>query len=107
MRIEVLYVAECPTHAEAVSLVRGVLAAKGVTAEVQEILVTDEAMARDLRFRGSPTIRVDGRDVVVESGEPEVASLCCRLYANSNRLGVPPSEAVSRAVSEAQGGKRR
>jgi hypothetical protein len=32
MKVEVLYVAECPSHPAAVKLVRNVLAAEGITA---------------------------------------------------------------------------
>lgn len=63
MKVEVLYVAQCPSHPAAVQLVRDELLASGVTAEIDEVLVTDNDMARRLRFAGSPTIRVNGRDV--------------------------------------------
>jgi hypothetical protein len=63
MKIEVLYVAECPSHPAAVKLVRDVLSSEGVAAEIREVLVADEAMATDLAFSGSPTIRINGRDV--------------------------------------------
>jgi hypothetical protein len=51
--------AGCPTHPAAVKLVKHVLAAEGVEAEIHEVLVSDEAMASDLGFRGSPTIRTE------------------------------------------------
>jgi len=63
MKVEVLYVAECPSHPAAVKLVRDVLSSEGVAAEVREVLVTEEATATDLAFSGSPTIRINGRDV--------------------------------------------
>ena len=63
VKIEILYVAECPSHPAAVRMVKDVLAAEGVVTEVQEVLVRDEGMASELKFLGSPTIRVNGRDV--------------------------------------------
>ena len=60
MKVEVLYVAECPSHPAAVKLVKEVLAAEGVAADVHEVLVRDEGMADQLRFCGSPTIRING-----------------------------------------------
>jgi hypothetical protein len=48
VRVEVLYVAECPWHPAAVKLVKDVLAAEGVAAEIQEVLARDEGMAEDL-----------------------------------------------------------
>jgi len=59
MKVEVLYVADCPTHPAAVKLVRHVLAAEGVEAEIHEVLVSDEEMASELGFCGSPTIRIN------------------------------------------------
>src|SRR5215831_9127167 len=97
MKIEILYVADCPTHPAAVALVRSVLAAQDTAADVREVLIRDEVMARELQFRGSPTVRVNGRDVVAEDG-PEPVSICCRVYTGSHQIGLPPTEAVRRAI---------
>jgi len=37
--------------------------------QIHEILVSDPAVARKLKFLGSPTIRVNGRDVAGEFGD--------------------------------------
>lgn len=101
MKVEILYVAECPSHPAAVKLVKEVLAAQGVAAEIQELLVRDERMAKELRFRGSPTVRIDGRDVVREAPEAQAFALCCRLYSGSKHVGLPPAEMIRAAVVEA------
>ena len=106
MKVEVLYVAACPSHPEAVKLVRSVLAAQGVVTEIHEVLVRDEEMANELRFLGSPTIRINGRDVAAESEEPRSYALSCRLYRGSKQIGLPPAEMVQRAVIEAGKGIR-
>ena len=105
MKVEVLHVADCPTHPAAVRLVKDVLAAESIVAEIREVLVSDERMAISLGFPGSPTIRVNGRDVL---GEPktENASLCCRLYRGSEQIGLPPRAIVRKAVLEAHRGNR-
>lgn len=102
MKVEVLYVADCPTHPAAVRLVKGILAAEGVEAEIYEVLVRDEAMASELRFCGSPTIRIDGRDVAGERQDARSFALSCRLYPGSNQVGLPPAEMVRRAVLKAR-----
>ena len=102
MKIEVLYVAECPSHPAAVTLVKEVLAAQGVAAEVQEVLVSDERMVNELEFLGSPTIRVNGRDVAPEVQKSQSFALSCRLYAGSKRIGVPPADLVHQAVIKAR-----
>ena len=98
MRIEVLYVAECPSHPAAVKLVRDVLSAEGVAADVREVLVADDRMAAELAFTGSPTIRIDGKDVAGEPSKAREFALSCRLYPGSTEIGLPPLEMVRRAV---------
>ena len=102
MKVEVLYVAECPSHPGAVKLLRDILAAEGVAAEIHEVLVSDERTANDLRFLGSPTIRINGQDVVGESQRPQSFALSCRLYSGSKLVGLPPAEMIHRAVVEAR-----
>jgi len=104
MKVEVLYVAECPSHPAAVKLVSDVLDSEGVVAEVREVLVRDESMATDLAFPGSPTIRINGRDVAGEPSQAKAFALSCRLYAGSTEAGLPPIESVRRAVVNAREG---
>lgn len=104
MRIEVLYVAGCPSHPAALKLVRDVLSAEGVAAEIREVLIADDYMATELAFSGSPTIRVNGRDVAGESSNAKTFALSCRLYPGSTEIGLPPLELVRRAVIEASKG---
>jgi hypothetical protein len=104
MKVEVLYVAECPSHPAAVKLVRDVLNAEGIAVEVREVLVRDDSMAMDLAFSGSPTIRINGRDVAGERSQARGYALSCRLYPGSAEIGLPPVEVVRRAVVEAREG---
>jgi len=106
MKIEVLYVRDCPSHRAAVELVEGILASQGLTEKVEELLVSNQRMAVDLKFPGSPTIRINGRDVAPESPVGQAFALSCRLYLGSEQLGLPPVELVRRAVIEAAEGER-
>ncbi|HJT69770.1 MAG TPA: hypothetical protein VJ731_06195 [Terriglobales bacterium] len=105
MKIEVLYVEECPTHGAAVKLVKDVLAAEAVVAEIHEVLVRDERTAAELKFLGSPTIRINGRDVAGEAQEWPTFALSCRLYTGSKHVGLPPVEVIHRAVADARRGE--
>ena len=107
VKIDVLYVADCPTHPAAVKLIKQVLAAEGVEAEIHEVLVRDDGMANELGFCGSPTIRIDGRDVAGESQDARSFALSCRLYPGSKQIGLPPAEMVHQAVLKARQGARR
>ena len=107
MRVEVLYVSDCPSHPAAVKLVRDVLAAQGVATNIHEVLVSDERMACELKFLGSPTIRINGRDVAGESQATKNFALTCRLYPGSKEIGLPPAEVIHRAVLEARRGEQQ
>jgi len=86
-------------------MVKNVLAAEGVETEVEEILVQNEEMASVLKFLGSPTIRVNGRDVAGEARKAEGFALSCRLYPGSKEVGLPPAELIHRAVIKARQGE--
>jgi len=102
VKVEVLYVADCPSHPAAVQLVRDVLVSEGVTAEIYELLIADNHMAKMLSFRGSPTIRVNGRDVAGESFPSAECAVSCRLYPDSSQIGLPPTEWIRQAVINAR-----
>jgi hypothetical protein len=106
VRVEVLYVTECPSHLAAVKLVKDILIAEGVAAEIHEVLVEDVRMASELRFCGSPTIRINGRDVAGESQIEQSFALSCRLYPGSTQIGLPPADMVQKAILEARQGER-
>ena len=44
-------------------MVKAVLSELGLEASVSEVVVNTDQEARDLKFLGSPSIRVNGRDV--------------------------------------------
>jgi hypothetical protein len=78
--IEFLWWEGCPSHPDALNDLREVAAALGLDPdgiEAREVR-TEEDAARE-RFTGSPTIRVDGRDVL-PAGDDEPVGLTCRLY---------------------------
>src|SRR5215208_4835816 len=99
MRVEVLYFDGCPTYVAATRTLREVLSELGVKADVELVAVDTDEEARRLRFPGSPTLRVDGRDLfpVPERG---VWALGCRTYATPEGLkGYPTREMVRDALS--------
>jgi hypothetical protein len=77
--IELLYWEGCPSHPEARALLEQVLAELGRDDAIVMKEVTTDEEAERLRFPGSPTIRVDGRDVDPE-GAGNRPALTCRIY---------------------------
>ncbi|MGZ8715624.1 MAG: DF family (seleno)protein [Gaiellaceae bacterium] len=100
--IEVLTFTGCP-HAEAThELVVRVVAALEAEADVVLIDVPDQEAAAAHRFLGSPTVRVDGRDVEPGAERRDEVVLGCRIYHTDAGLSGRPDErwirdAVSRA----------
>ena len=90
--MEVLHVQDCPNYPGTLTLVQRVLAELGIDAEVRTILIIDQAAAEEARFPGSPTVRVDGRDVEPGSEPPSEISVACRLYRLEYQLAGQPTE---------------
>ena len=79
MTVEFLSWEGCPSHDEARELLDEVLRERGLDAQVKMRHVATREEALELRFPGSPTIRIDGRDVD-PAGAAEPPSLSCRIY---------------------------
>jgi hypothetical protein len=102
--VEVLYVQDCPHYPGTLALVQRVLAELGILAEVRNILIGDQAAAEQARFAGSPTVRVDGRDVEPISEPPTEIMVGCRLYRLEHRFAAQPADAwVREALLRAAG----
>ena len=105
MRIEVLYIEGCPYRQSAVACVQHVLREENISAELVEANVSQESAARELRFLGSPTIRVNGLDVEPEARASREYGIMCRTYVvNGQRVGLPSREMVRQAICEARSG---
>ena len=91
--VEVLYFESCPGWRSAVERVRRVLVEGGLedTVSIRMIAVETEEQARQLRFPGSPTVRVDGHDVQPLAEGNDEGALQCRLYQHDGRLERIPS----------------
>lgn len=100
MDIELLYWDGCPSHPEARELLEEVLAARGIDAEIRMTHVGTDAEAERLRFPGSPTIRIDGRDVDA-GGAAAPPSLTCRIYhlADGRPSPIPSREELEAALT--------
>jgi hypothetical protein len=95
MRVSFLYYEECPSHEQALERLRKVMAEEGISREVEVLEVETEDQARELRFVGSPTIRVEGKDIDPPSDSRYV--LTCRAYRlEDDRISPLPSRGMIR-----------
>jgi hypothetical protein len=79
VKIELLYWEECPSYPEAKSLLDQVLEERGIRVPIAMHEVRSQEEAAALAFPGSPTIRVEGRDVD-PAGAGSPPALACRVY---------------------------
>ena len=99
MKIEVLYFDGCPNHEQLLPRLRGLLDQAGITSPVELVAVLDDDAAQAQRFLGSPTLRVDGRDVEPGAEQRTDFGLKCRLYRTEQGFaGVPSDEWVLDAL---------
>lgn len=63
MKIQLLYILDCPWCLKTKKLLRESLKELGTDAKVEEILVDSEEKAKKYQFVGSPTIRINGKDI--------------------------------------------
>ncbi len=99
--VEILYFEDCPNHQGARELVERVAADLGIEPEVRLVDVQTPADAQRLRFLGSPTIRVNGRDVEPDADERREFAHSCRVYRTVDGFAGQPNE---RWVREALAG---
>ena len=102
--IELLTFAGCPNREAALTLIERVRAQLASNAEVQVIEVPDQPAAEQLRFLGSPTIRVEGGDIEPGADRRHEYVHACRLYQGQHSLrGLPEEDWLRRALFTAEG----
>lgn len=94
--VEFFYWAECPSHERALAILREVMAEEHIQAPVQIIEVKTEAEAERYQFYGSPTIHIDGADIVSVPEDVARTGLTCRAYqrADGRISPLPPRELI-------------
>src|SRR4051812_22440286 len=103
---ELLWWEGCPSWQRALEMLRAEVERAGLDPSAVDVIeITSEADAERQGFPGSPTIRLDGRDVQ-PAGPDQPGGLSCRVYRRRDG-GVSPlpdpedlREALQRAVRE-------
>jgi hypothetical protein len=103
MTLELLYMPGCPHHGAAVDLIRNVLNEGNLRTEFRETLISNYSQAKRHSFPGSPTFRVNGRDIEDDPADHFQVGLACRTYfADGERKAIPPRAWLERALRDAQ-----
>jgi hypothetical protein len=91
--IELLFFDGCPNHDRLLAHVRELLGRTVSPADVTLVRIGSDEEAAAQRFLGSPTMRVDGRDVEPGADERTDFGLTCRLYRTPHGLSGMPDDA--------------
>jgi hypothetical protein len=93
IKIEIQYFNGCPNSGEMIKRVKEAILGFAHIVEYNELLVETNELAEKIKFRGSPTVLINGEDIEGRE-EPESASLNCRVYTN----GLPEVEEILKKI---------
>jgi proline dehydrogenase len=96
VRVELLTTPDCPHTERAEEIARAALANNGHSPHIYRVYVGDLDDAAGLGFHGSPTLRIDGRDVVRPPADLPI-NLGCRVYPQPDGSldGVIPAATIA------------
>ncbi len=93
IKIEIQHFRGCPNSPEMIHRVKEAIKGSEEKIEYNEVLVESNEIAEKLKFRGSPTVLINGEDIEGRE-EPESASLNCRVYEN----GLPSIDEIREKI---------
>ncbi|MEE9448415.1 MAG: thioredoxin family protein [Ignavibacteriaceae bacterium] len=93
IKIEVQYFNGCPNSPEMIRRIKEAIKGKEEIIDYNEVLVESNELAEKLKFRGSPTVLINGEDIEGRE-EAESAALNCRVYEN----GLPGIEEIKKRI---------
>ena len=121
MRVQLLYILDCPWCLKTKKLIGESLEELEVKAEVEEILIDTNEKAKKYKFVGSPTVRINGKDIEEEISKGQclpckelaefaqeatefVKKECrcgCRIYFYKGKQSLyPPKEMIKEAIKK-------
>ncbi len=104
VKIEFLFFEGCPHHPPALAHLKRILKEEEADHPIELINVDSDRHAQETRFLGSPSIRINGKDIE----EAEIASpdygIKCRIYSgHAGPIGLPPEELLRKSIAVAKG----
>lgn len=100
LKIQVLHNRECNFWQISRKMLIEMIAG-GLDAQLEEVLITDDAEAARHRFSGSPQIMVNGQDIDPEAGRITSfhASGCRPYFYNGEHYDYPPRAMIEEAIA--------
>ena len=97
MLIELLYLDDCPGHETVILWIREILPELDKSAEFKMIHVRNPTQAEELKFVGSPTIRIDGQEVF-PSEDKEYGMKYRMFEGKRGENSFPPRKLIEEAL---------
>lgn len=95
MKIEFLYFDGCPNHETALTNLKEVLSEADITGEIEIINIEKPEDVTKHRFLGSPSIRIDNKDLEITEDDSTEYFMGCRRYKNGEVMeGFPSKELI-------------
>jgi len=89
INVEIQYFGGCPNSGELLDRTKEAITQCDLEVNLIEVLVDSPAKAVDVKFRGSPTLLINGEDIE-GMPKPDNPSLSCRYY----KAGLPSVESI-------------
>ena len=93
VKLEFQYFEDCPNHKQMQQNLFKAMKGLEDTIELRKIIVGDEKTANEAKFRGSPTLLINGKDLE-DLPEPIKPALACRFYSR----GIPSSKTIRNKI---------
>lgn len=104
MKIQLLFFEGCPSWRKAEENLKVVLDEFGISDPIGHVRVETAGEAERLTFPGSPTIRIDGRDIEAGADAGKTFSLACRIYREGEEaFGWPSVRMIRESLKEMTG----
>ncbi|MEW6004859.1 MAG: DUF2703 domain-containing protein [Stygiobacter sp.] len=93
LKLEFQYFEGCPNHTKMQNNIAEAIKGLEDKIELKKILVEDASTAKQVAFRGSPTLLINGEDIEGVPA-PEEPTLACRFYIG----GMPDSDKLREMI---------
>lgn len=93
VKLQFQYFEDCPNHEKLHKNLMEAIQGLEDKIELEKILVEDDETAKKVKFRGSPTLLINGEDLE-NLPEPEEPVLACKFYSK----GIPDAEKIRERI---------
>ena len=101
MKIELFYFRNCPSYKQTIRDLGKILKEKKINVKVEMVEIKSEQEAKKVKFIGSPTLRINGKDIDSLAGLSKHYGMRCRIYFYKGKISPsPPEEMIVKSLEE-------